>query len=317
LHPNRSYVHVFDELALDVVMRELDTINDFCNYLDEKVKFIRDGKVISAAGEEELIGFFCSMRGRKHEKGAFIHPTGNVRKDGPIAICEGIYKKYIQSEAREYYNQMRFESQLVDRIIEEFSQGIINAQVGLGSDLEFGTHEFAVRFLASECRYSRFLISWAIKEKYSALSGEERTSRLIFSPEFENRLFVLLFFWPPGDEEDFESYRQVRRAHLDAYALVAKWQHPKAEFVIVLATESSFSSPGRSHDIMVREFSGPMAKEDIETAKELSREHDILSQTVTSKRRIAQEASAKRKVKIGRNSPCPCGSGVKYKKCCL
>jgi uncharacterized protein len=24
-----------------------------------------------------------------------------------------------------------------------------------------------------------------------------------------------------------------------------------------------------------------------------------------------------RKAKIGRNEPCPCGSGKKYKKCCL
>ncbi|MEA1948950.1 MAG: SEC-C metal-binding domain-containing protein, partial [Thermodesulfobacteriota bacterium] len=24
-----------------------------------------------------------------------------------------------------------------------------------------------------------------------------------------------------------------------------------------------------------------------------------------------------RTVKVGRNDPCPCGSGLKYKKCCL
>ena len=28
-------------------------------------------------------------------------------------------------------------------------------------------------------------------------------------------------------------------------------------------------------------------------------------------------ASAKKRHKIGRNEPCPCGSGKKYKKCCL
>jgi hypothetical protein len=28
-------------------------------------------------------------------------------------------------------------------------------------------------------------------------------------------------------------------------------------------------------------------------------------------------AAIKRKHKIGRNAPCPCGSGVKHKKCCL
>jgi preprotein translocase subunit SecA len=27
--------------------------------------------------------------------------------------------------------------------------------------------------------------------------------------------------------------------------------------------------------------------------------------------------TARKKIKVGRNDPCPCGSGQKYKKCCL
>jgi preprotein translocase subunit SecA len=32
---------------------------------------------------------------------------------------------------------------------------------------------------------------------------------------------------------------------------------------------------------------------------------------------IANLRATKNKVKVGRNDPCPCGSGKKYKKCCL
>ncbi|RCV63967.1 hypothetical protein C5S53_11155 [Methanophagales archaeon] len=32
---------------------------------------------------------------------------------------------------------------------------------------------------------------------------------------------------------------------------------------------------------------------------------------------LAIENFSKKKKKIGRNDPCPCGSGKKYKKCCL
>ncbi|MEM3083498.1 MAG: SEC-C metal-binding domain-containing protein [Nitrososphaerales archaeon] len=32
---------------------------------------------------------------------------------------------------------------------------------------------------------------------------------------------------------------------------------------------------------------------------------------------ITQDNAAKRRTRIGRNDPCPCGSGKKYKKCCL
>ncbi|MFH1362381.1 MAG: SEC-C metal-binding domain-containing protein, partial [bacterium] len=31
----------------------------------------------------------------------------------------------------------------------------------------------------------------------------------------------------------------------------------------------------------------------------------------------AKPAPVKSKIKVGRNDPCPCGSGKKYKKCCL
>lgn len=31
----------------------------------------------------------------------------------------------------------------------------------------------------------------------------------------------------------------------------------------------------------------------------------------------AKPAPARAMVKVGRNDPCPCGSGKKYKKCCL
>ncbi|WP_371740172.1 SEC-C metal-binding domain-containing protein [Bradyrhizobium sp. CCBAU 51765] len=37
----------------------------------------------------------------------------------------------------------------------------------------------------------------------------------------------------------------------------------------------------------------------------------------TSRFRIsAQRPSLPRGTKVGRNEPCPCGSGKKYKKCC-
>jgi preprotein translocase subunit SecA len=32
--------------------------------------------------------------------------------------------------------------------------------------------------------------------------------------------------------------------------------------------------------------------------------------------KVALSAGASKKKKIGRNDPCPCGSGKKYKKCC-
>jgi radical SAM protein with 4Fe4S-binding SPASM domain len=38
--------------------------------------------------------------------------------------------------------------------------------------------------------------------------------------------------------------------------------------------------------------------------------------SVWRKRQTASQVPASRAIGIGRNEPCPCGSGVKYKKCC-
>ena len=36
-----------------------------------------------------------------------------------------------------------------------------------------------------------------------------------------------------------------------------------------------------------------------------------------AERKTAVSASRQKKKKVGRNDPCPCGSGKKYKNCCL
>jgi len=41
------------------------------------------------------------------------------------------------------------------------------------------------------------------------------------------------------------------------------------------------------------------------------------STTKGPKSKVQYKAMVKAKKKVGRNDPCPCGSGIKYKKCCL
>ncbi|MBR3997929.1 MAG: SEC-C domain-containing protein [Clostridia bacterium] len=44
---------------------------------------------------------------------------------------------------------------------------------------------------------------------------------------------------------------------------------------------------------------------------------DMLAQLAELKKEMPTNSPAPaKKVKVGRNDPCPCGSGKKYKKCC-
>ena len=53
--PDRGYVHVLDDTSLDVLLKTLDTITDFVSYLQKKESFICSGRLIAAAGEDDLL----------------------------------------------------------------------------------------------------------------------------------------------------------------------------------------------------------------------------------------------------------------------
>ena len=55
---SKRFVHVFDDVTLDLVMGELDTISDFVQYLNAKEAFFNLPNRILCAGEEDLLGFY-------------------------------------------------------------------------------------------------------------------------------------------------------------------------------------------------------------------------------------------------------------------
>ncbi len=55
-----SFIHVFNETALDIVMSEPDTIRDFTDCLAKKAAFLRSGNLKAAAGEENLVADYAT-----------------------------------------------------------------------------------------------------------------------------------------------------------------------------------------------------------------------------------------------------------------
>jgi hypothetical protein len=53
--PAGAFVHVLDDATLEIVLSELNTVSDFSKYLMKKERFVRSGKLISAAGEEATL----------------------------------------------------------------------------------------------------------------------------------------------------------------------------------------------------------------------------------------------------------------------
>jgi len=56
----RGYIHVLDDVTLNVVLRELDTVTDLTNYLVRKEVALSSGRLVGAAGEEELLAHYLT-----------------------------------------------------------------------------------------------------------------------------------------------------------------------------------------------------------------------------------------------------------------
>ena len=89
----------------------------------------------------------------------------------------------------------------------------------------------------------------------------------------------------------------------------------KIKKLIIIATESK-DSEGRSEDVVYCRFDQPLTKDERVLAKSAMKEYRVLTDFINTP--IAAMPStpiARAEKKVGRNDPCYCGSGKKFKKC--
>ncbi len=58
IDPQKGFVHVLDDSTLDTLLRTLDTVTDFIEYLTRKERLITQGKLLFAVGEENLLAHY-------------------------------------------------------------------------------------------------------------------------------------------------------------------------------------------------------------------------------------------------------------------
>src|SRR5437763_7358393 len=85
--PAKGYVHVFDDTTLEIVMRTLDTITDFVQYLTKKERFMTGGTAVFATGEEELLAYYLRDINADGEHDFIIPPDING-----LLIEEGLWE---------------------------------------------------------------------------------------------------------------------------------------------------------------------------------------------------------------------------------
>ena len=313
IDPSKTFVHVFDEVTLDLILSELKTIYDFTDYLKEKVTAIRTRHLLSVCGEEDLLAYYLSSLRFDRQTSLYI-PELQSNQIG-FSIAENEWQHYKSSVHYHILSAYRASSSYWDFIVSNLSACILDANVGFGAEFDIKTHETALRYLASESMISRSKLSEALVEKIKSVPSNVRSARLVFSPLYSDRLYVFLVY-PLSNLSDNNEYRLERVHVMQAYCLVAKYLNPNAKHIIVVATEPNGSSV-RSEDILSTSYSEPLTYVEKQQAKIIMHEQKILNTVVDNSSFDSGKNRSAFKCTIRRNELCTCGSGIKYKKCCM
>lgn len=313
LDPQRSFVHVLDDVSLDLVLRTLDTISDFSSYLRKKEKLLRSETTIFAAGEEELLAIYLKKLNEKGEHD-FVFPKNTQNATG-IGLAEGHWADFQNSPERRAQLVANKISYVWDGLIERFSYYALRGEQFYSDPEGLRSTEIILRFLAREPRTRRRMLGKRLMEMLEKTPAHIRMLRAVLPSNPGDPHYVFLLF-PVFEDHSYEDNRAVRRAFLEACCKVAKLKFPDAQDIVGIATESGLSNAERSEDAVYLD------------ARQWTTELEDDARRVQSELSIFVEARETRSVEQEypvpdhtmeipdnpRNKLCPCGSKKKYKR---
>lgn len=254
IDPDCSFVHVFDEVALDILMRELDTITDFADYLEKRSSFIRSGRLEEAHGEENLLAFYA-VRINEHGDHDFIS-TKEAAENFKIgrALYAGLtvdprYIAKVEADRISY---------LWDELIKGFTGHMLGGTsiTSDGSTFNLNKSEEGIRFMASQSRFQRRCHAIAVGDALE--TGRERDIffRLMVgqpgSKGAETAFFILTMKyleWMEG-AGGYQQYRLKRAERAQFYARGILERFPHLRQVIGISRAPPGQGAGISEDLL-------------------------------------------------------------------
>lgn len=322
IDPARGYVHVFDDTSLDVVMRSLDTITDFVNYLSRKEQFIQSGRLGIAAGEEDLLAYYLRNLGGHGDHDFVVPPDAD-----DISFGEGLWEEFTLHPQRRAQIEANKVSYFWDRLIEHFNQHIMAGTQYHAPDWPQPV-DAITRFLAREPRTRRRMLARTFIDLLERTPQQVRATR-VFQPSRPGDPHYVFLLLPQFESMPYENYRQMRSAFLWACCMVAKLRFPDAQDIVGLATETRAHENAESSEDAIyldaRQWSPVQAAEARQYQQDLGLLTNVtMSRGVEQEYPLVQAAASRvrnRQPAVGmkgrdRNVPCPCGSGKKHKRCC-
>ena len=259
INNDSSFIHVFNETNLDIVLSELDTITDFTDYLSEKEIFLRSGINVFAAGEEELLAWY--LQGMKDKfKHGFVLPKDKSEKDSTaVWFGVGLYDEFINSDEYKAKKNADEISRMWDILIQNFTQYMLDGTTIVPEDDVFsiGRHRAGVETMALEPRFMRRLFSEGLNGMLMKSHVQTRTFRATIPPiqsvEGVSVGYVFMTLANPNKNKiSYERYRKTRQNMLTTYVLGMLRKYPHIDKIIGIAFEPP-TEEGSSEDMIYAE----------------------------------------------------------------
>ena len=315
-------VHILDTENLEIALNELDTIFDFTAYLDAKNEAIQRHLCLTYCGEEDLIAhYFLNFDDIKKR-----HMIGTFDQIDFVHIGEGEWADFKECQLYARRKEADKTSYFWDRLLQITSNNALKGTLGGNSKPFEG--KSAIHFMAKEPRFwRRGLSDHMLNSIRNFPENDEPFVRSVsLMPSFyEGTYYVFLQLKAIDPTRSLEELRELRQAMLEIACAAAKLKSPEFQRVIGIAiTAPKFAGDSDSEDMLLMEFDDWNAERKAHY-EEANREWRFFAtpQMQMTRKTVSEfpcpkkgmNSSAKR-VKIGRNDPCVCGSGRKSKKCC-
>lgn len=224
----KGFIHVFDKTSLNIIMGELDTIEDFIEYLTAKERLCVSGKkTLFRGGEEDLLALYLH-KGRRFQD-----------EFDMLIVDDNLWEKFKESGKYKAKKDADDVSYAWDRLTEVLSKDILHGNLEFGPELN--ESEIAVRTMVRENRFGRRLLGQSFVEFYELAWQKKVRSRMALGNS--NTTYVFLAMRHGED-------RKYRTAELGGRCLVARGLNKDRKTVVGLATERYEEGKGFSFDLV-------------------------------------------------------------------